>query len=157
MDAAPSPLTGHLAGLHEHNRMLATLDLADFEDVTTGELVILHPQTKAPTTSRVILAGPEHPARKQIEMQRTRRMRAEFAATGKMPVTDPVDEYDEQTEHLVTLTIGWTDMHLGREDLQYSPQAARAIYTDPKRQWFRAQVNAGLQKTELFIASSAKS
>lgn len=136
--------------------MIAALDIGDFEDVPTGELVVLHPKTKAPTTSKIVLAGPEHGDRKKIDMARTRRLRTEFAATGKMPVTDPIEEYQEQTDYLVGATLGW-DITLNGETLQFSAEAARTLYTDPKRQWLRNQALAGLQKTELFIGSSAKS
>lgn len=135
--------------------MIASLDLADFEDVQEGVLTILHPKTKAPTGNTVQLAGMEHPARKRIDMARTRKMRTEFAATGKMPVTDPVEEYEEQTDYLVSATLGWSLIFNG-EALVFTADNARQIYTDPKRQWFRQQVMAGLQKTELFIGSSAK-
>lgn len=144
--AVPSEL---LAG------MIAGLDLGDYEDVHTGELVIVHPKTKAPTTSKVILAGPEHPERKRIDMARTRRMRAELAATGKIPVTDPIEEYTDATDHLVAMTLGWT-LTINGQALPFSADAARALYTDPKRQWFRNQVLAGLQKTELFITAPSK-
>jgi hypothetical protein len=135
--------------------MIASLDLSDFEDVASGELVIVHPKTKAPTSSRVLLAGMEHPERKKIDMARTRRVRSEFAASGKMPVTDPLEEYQEQTDYLVSCTMGW-NLTFDGQDLAFSSEAARKLYIDPKRQWFRAQVSAGLQKTELFIAASAK-
>jgi hypothetical protein len=138
------------------NSMIASLDLSDYEDVHTGNVVIVHPKTKAPTTSYLTLAGPEHPARKQIDMQRTRKMRAEFAATGKMPMADPIEEYGDQTEYLVSTVLGW-NLTIGGQPLEFSKQAARELFDDPKRQWLRAQALAGLQKTELFIGGSAKS
>lgn len=145
-NAAPSELLSD---------MIASLDLADFEDVQQGDLVIVHPKTKAPTPNTVTLAGPEHPARKRQDMARTRKMRTEFAATGKMPVTDPVEEYEEQTDYLVNATIGW-NLTFNGQAFPFSADNARQLYTDPKRQWFRQQVLAGLQKSELFINSSAK-
>lgn len=147
MNAQPSEL---LTG------MIATLDIGDFEDVPSGTLVILHPKTQAPTPNKLFLAGPEHADRKKIDMARTRKIRSEFAATGKMPVTDPIEEYEEQTDYLVTSTTGW-ELTLNGQPMEFSQAAARTLYTDPKRQWLRRQALVGLQKTEIFISASAKS
>jgi hypothetical protein len=144
--AQPSALLDHL---------VSSLDLDDYEDMQTGELTLVNPKTLAPTTSKITLAGKEHPARKRIDMNRTRKLRASVASTGKLPNNDPIEDYDDETEYLVSVTLGW-NLTKGGAPLQFSADAARQVYTDPKRQWLRQQALAGLQKTELFIASSAK-
>lgn len=144
--ATPSPLI---------SAMIGTLDINDFEDVSTGTVVLLNPATQAPTTSSVTLASPEHPARKQIDLARTRKLRSAFNQTGKMPVSDPVDDVADETEYLVASTLGW-NITQGGVPLVHSAEAARTLYTDPKKQWLRAQVLAGLNKTALFISTSAK-
>ncbi len=137
------------------SRMVASLDLDDFEDTTTGTLVVLDPSTQAPTSSTITLAGPEHQSRKQIDMARTRKIRNAFNSTGKMPVSDPIDDIDDETDYLVASTLGWNLIRAG-QPVPFSPAAARALYTDPKRQWLREQVKAALNKTQLFISTSAK-
>jgi hypothetical protein len=137
------------------SRLVTTLDLDDYEDIATGTLVLLNPKTQEPTATTITLASKDHPARKQIDMARTRKLRSAFNATGKMPVSDPVDDQDDETDYLVASTVGW-NITQGGQPVPFSAEAARRLYTDPKKQWLRAQVLAGINKSELFIASSAK-
>ncbi len=137
------------------SRLVSTLDLDAYEDTTTGTLVLVDPSTQAPTSSTITLAGPEHQSRKQLDLARTRKLRAAVSSTGKMPISDPVDDYDDETDYFVAATLGWNLTRSG-QPVPFSPDTARAIYTDPKRQWVREQVKAGLGKTALFIKTSAK-
>lgn len=136
-------------------KLINNLDLDDFEDIATGKLVLLNPKTQEPTTSFIELASPEHQARKRIDLARTRKLRSEYSQTGKMPSTDPVDDIAEETDYLVATTLGW-NLTQGGQPVAFSAEAARKLYTDPKKQWVRAQALAGLRKTELFIKDSAK-
>jgi hypothetical protein len=135
--------------------LIASMDLDDYEDVATGTVVLLNPATQAPTTSTITLASREHQSRKQIDMARTRKLRNTFNQTGKMPVSDPVDDVADETDYLVASTLGW-NLTQGGAPLLYSVDAARKLYADPKKQWLRTQVLAALNKSELFISSSAK-
>lgn len=132
-----------------------TLDLDAFEDVETSVVVLKNPATGAPTASTITLIGPEHPARKKIQFDRTRKIRTEFQRSGKIAVSDPVDDIDDETNYLVACTVGW-NLSQGGNALPFSPDAARALYSDAKRQWLRAQVKKALDEAERFICSSAK-
>lgn len=144
--STPSPLVSAL---------VANLDLDDYEDISSGVLVLVNPATQAPTTATITLASKEHQARKQIDLARTRKLRNAFNVSGKMPVSDPVDDYDDETDYLVASTLDWSLTKSG-EPLPFSPASARLLYTNPQKQWVRAQVVAAINKTELFIKSSAK-
>jgi hypothetical protein len=135
--------------------LIASMDLDDYEDMATGTVVLLNPATQAPTTSTITLASREHQSRKQIDMARTRKLRNTFNQTGKMPVSDPVDDVADETDYLVASTLGW-NLTQGGAPLLHSADAARKLYADPKKQWLRTQVLAALNKSELFISSSAK-
>lgn len=128
-----------------------TFRLDEYEDVATADVRIKNPKTGAPTSMVVTLAGPEHPDRKRIQFAKSRRLRAELSKTGKLPVTDPEEDEAEETDMLVSCTIGWTGA-----DPAFSKQAARAVYTDPKRRWLRDQVLAALNERELFTRASAQ-
>lgn len=121
-----------------------------FEDVPTGTLAIKNPLTGAPTGMVITLAGPEHPDRKRRLFARQRRLRALMAKTGKMPVSDPEEDAAEELDDLVAATLGWSGAAL-----TYSPEAARQLYSDPKRRWLFDQVKQGLDERELFTRSSA--
>lgn len=136
-------------------KLVASLDIDAFDDVLTGRLVLVNPKTKEPTATYVELASAEHESRKRIDLARTRRLRAEFAANGKLETTDPLDDIEDETDYLVASIVGWNVTRAG-VPLECTPANVRAMLTDPKKQWFRAQVRAGINKTELFIADSAK-
>ena len=136
-------------------KLVATLDIDAFDDVTTGRLVLVNPRTKEPTSTYIELASPEHESRKRIDLARTRRLRNEFAANGKLETTDPLDDIEDETDYLVASCLGW-NVSIGGQLLECTPANVRAVLTDPKKQWLRAQVRAGIHKTELFIVDSAK-
>lgn len=127
-------------------------DPTAFEDTPTGKLVIKNPLTGAPTGMVITLAGPEHPDRKKRLFNRQRRLRAALAKTGKMPVTDPVDDAAEELDDLVAATLGWEGAVV-----PYSADVARTWYSDPKRRWLCDQVKTALEERELFTRSSAQS
>lgn len=126
------------------------LDILAFEDADSADLRIKHPVTGAPTAMVVQIAGPEHPLRRRLVLDRQRRLRAHLAKTGNMHISDPEDDAADDLELTVACTLGW------RGAAQpYTPAAARALYADPKRRWLRDQVQAGLQDRALFMRSSA--
>lgn len=128
-----------------------TLNLEDFEDVLMAEVRIKNPTTGAPTSMVVQLAGPEHPDRKRIAFAKSRRMRAALAKTGKIPVSDPEEDEQDETDMLVACTIEWRGA-----STPFSKDAARKLYSDPKRRWLRDQVLAALNERELFTRASAQ-
>lgn len=131
---------------------MTTAELFDWtaiEDVDSAEVAIKDTAGRA-TPMRITLAGPEHPARRSIVHARQRRLRAAMARNGRLPVSDPEEDEAEQTDLLVAATLGWSGAAV-----PYSPQAARALYEDPKRRWLRAQVQAALDERELFTRNSA--
>ena len=130
----------------------AGFDPLAFEDVPTGELHVKNPLTGAPTGMVITLAGPEHPDRKRRLFARQRRMRAAVAKAGRMVASDPVDDAAEELDDLVANTLGW---HTAA--VPYSADAARALYSDPKRRWLCDQVRQALDERELFMRSSAQS
>ncbi len=131
------------------------IDLDQFEDVQISTVVLKNPTTGAPTTSTISIMGPEHPARKKITLDRARKNRTEFQRTGKVAVTDPLDDIDSDTDMMVACTTDWTLQEAGAP-LPFSPEAARVLYTDPKRQWLRAQVRKAMEETDRFIGNSTK-
>lgn len=135
--------------------LINAFDIDDFEDVETGVLTLVNPQTGEPTTATITLASKEHPARKKIDMAKARKLRAAYVKTGKMPNSDPIDDLEEETDYLVSVTLGW-NLTQGGKELAFTAQAARELYTNTKKQWIRTQVLEALNKNELFIKGSAK-
>ena len=137
------------------NDLLNSLDLDDYEDIDQAVLELVNPETKEKSNSSINLASKEHPNRKKLDLARTRKLRAEFNRKGKLSVTDPLDELDEETDYLVISTLGWNLTQKGKP-LEFSEANARALYTNPKLQWVRAQVLEALNENTIFIKASAK-
>lgn len=134
----------------------AGLDLDQVETLQTAVLHIVHPVTAKPTGATVIVAGPEHPDRKRLVHLAMRQHREEFERTGKIGM--PPDEHEAQTLGLVIgCTLGWSGMSQGGQPLEFSADACKALFNDPRRAWLRDQVKAGLDQKDLFIGSSATS
>lgn len=133
---------------------METFDLDSFEDVSAGDYVVKHPETNQPTPIVVTLAGPEHPNRKKIAYAAQRRLRKVLQQTGKLQLADPEEEEGEEVDMLVSCTLGWKGISVGGKPLAFSVEAARSLYTDPKRRWLRDQVKAALNEREHFIKRS---
>lgn len=133
----------------------AAFDIADYEDMSAAELRIKTPDTGASTPILISIAGPEHPARKRIAQERTRRQRAALQTSGRLQLDDPEDDDEIELGMLVASTLGWSGLTMGGQAVPFSAQEARKLYADPKRRWLRDQVLAGLSKRELFIRRSA--
>lgn len=125
-------------------------DLEAFEDVDRAEVRVKNPTTGAPTSMVVTLAGPEHSERKRLSFAKQRRMRASLAKTGKIPVNDPEEDEAEELDMLVASTLGWRGA-----SVDFSRDAARKLYGDPKRRWLRDQLLAALNERELFTRACA--
>ena len=130
------------------------LDLDALVQTDTAVLVIRHPVTGAASATTVTIAGPEHPVRKAIVFGRMRAARKEFEKTGAIHVTDPVDDEADETDLMARCTLGW-NLTAGGVPIEFTLDAARAIYGDPKRRWLRGQVKVGLDQLDLFISGSA--
>ncbi len=130
-------------------------DLDAYEDTTTADVTIKDPATGAPSSAVITLAGPEHPSRKKIDFDRQRRMRAVLQKTGKLQLQDPEEDEADEVDMLVACTLGWSGMNIGGKPLEFSTQASRDLYSDPKRRWLRAQVVTALGEREAFIKRSA--
>lgn len=135
--------------------LVTDLDIDDFEDIEIGLLKLKNPQTGEPTTSSISLASKEHESRKKIDLAKARKLRSAYVKDGKLPNTDPLDDIEEETDYLVAITIDW-NLTQGGKPLPFTKEAARVLYTDPKKQWIRAQALDALNKNDIFIKSSAK-
>ena len=134
----------------------AWLDLDALEQSTSAVVVLRHPVSGAPTAASITIAGPEHPARKGAIFARMRMRRAEMERTGKLGVTDPLDDEQDELALLAACTLGWEGLSTDGAPLVFSAEAARALYADPRRAWVRDQVKAALDERALFFGSSAR-
>jgi hypothetical protein len=137
-----------------HTAPPAGFDLDSVESVTSIEIDIVHPLSGRATGAKLLLAGPEHPVRRRLVFEQSRRLRAQLQATGDQDLSpEQVQEYD--TDLLVAATLGWRGLREAGVDLPYSPEVCKRLYLDPKRAWLRHQVQAAKDRHTTFTQASA--
>lgn len=130
------------------------MDLNSIIENQTGHYELKHPVDGAPLDVKFTLAGPEHPVRQKIALQVSRDLRRRVQKAGKLVLEDPEDEIDQETDFLVACTLGWTNLVIDGKAADYTPQAARELYTSSRFAWVRRQVRKALDDAEVFIGSS---
>jgi hypothetical protein len=130
-------------------------DINSVSDSQSAEVEIKHPVTGANVGATVTLAGPEHPKRKQIKFARQRAARKALNKTGKVLLSDPEDDEQDNLEDLAACTLGWTGFSEDGKPMEFTPAAALKLYQQEKSQWLVSQLMNALNERERFIASSA--
>jgi hypothetical protein len=133
---------------------METFDVSSYEDLPTAEFEVKDPVTGGSTPIVIKIGGPEFAPRKRIVQDRVKRMTDRASKMGR--VTAPSAEENEETETdiLVAATLGWRGLAYEGKPLEFSAEAARTLYTDPKRRWLRDQVKSALDDKDLFIKRS---
>jgi hypothetical protein len=127
------------------------LDLDDIESPDVIEYPLLN-KLGDKTATVFLLAGPGHPVRQGWRKKTVRRIRSEMNRRGKVKLEEDVDEVDaEDTEYLVAMTLGWRNLMKAGEDVPFSAQAARDLYSN-LRAPIRAQISSALTDIANFTA-----
>lgn len=134
---------------------MGPFDLDSVTALTSAVLWLKHPLTGKPLPASVVLAGPEHDARKAARWSIMRRRRALLAATGDLPPPDPREDEDDELAVLVACTLGWCGLARSGVALEFSAGACTTLYTDPRWSWVREQVKDALDDRARFISGSA--
>lgn len=127
--------------------------LLPFDDMPSAEVQIKNPVTGELLPLFVEVMGPEHPARKKIGFQQTRRVREGMLKTGKPTFDDPELEDSQEPERVADLTLGIRVE--GGNAPAFTREAAVALYRD--KRWVMHQVKVALDERERFIKRSAGS
>lgn len=130
--------------------------IGSIQDIAAADVELRDPRTDAGLGAFIVLAGPEHPARRALVLAAAARLREAFAKTGRF-VVDEAGEL-EQLEQLAALTLGWRGLSAADgTPLAFSAEAARALYADPGNQWIVRQLRDALEDRGRFITSSVPS
>ena len=102
------------------------------------------------------IAGPSHPARVAYQARAYRQSSREFNRRGKAALPEDRDELHQvMIDRAVAFTLGWRDLFLDGNVVEYSPDAARKLYSDDQFGWVLADVTAAADQLENFIPSSS--
>lgn len=129
--------------------------IRSIKDAATGRVEIKDPETQKGLGIFFTLAGPEHPARKKIDYDRQRAIRAKFQQTQRVELTDPEEDEESARDTLAASILGWEGWDEDGVPVQYSPAEASAIAHDDDRGWLRAQLQQAMNDRARFITRSA--
>ena len=132
------------------------MDLANIVEQDSGEYELRDPVDRAPLGVIFTLAGPEHPVRQKITLQAARDLRRKVQQAGKLVFDDPEAEREQELDYLVAATLGWKNLSVDGQSVEFSAAAARSLYQASRFAWVRRQVRRALDEAEVFIVSSSK-
>lgn len=133
------------------------LDIKTITESQSAEIDIRHPVTRELLGASVTLAGPEHPKRKAIRFGLQRRVRAQFAKSGRPALRDPEQDDTDNIKLLAECTLGWKGIAEDGKEIAFSEAAAAELYGRPEMGWLREQLVVALDERENFIKGSATS
>ena len=135
-----------------------TLDLnaLDFESSAAAgaRLDLHHPTTNAPTGAWLQLLGVDSDAYRAA-LRATQRARLKQASRNKRIVLTPEELEAEALNLLVIATTGWGGFVQGGQPLDFSAEAARALYA--RHNWIREQAEEFVNDRANFLPKSATS
>lgn len=136
----------------------STLNLDEVDTKKSAEagarLDLLHPATNAPTGGWLQLLGTDSDAYRAAQRTLQRRRLAQAAKSRKMKLT-PEELEAEAIELLVAATVGVGSIRAGAEEIVFSEQAVRALYT--KYDWIREQADEFIGDRANFLTTSGSS
>lgn len=142
--------------LHDTGRvttMTSHFDVDSIADIGTAELPLKVNGQALPGVF-VTLAGPEHPTRKAFAMDKARRMRKQLARTGKIELDDPLEEQEDETQHMVACVLAWRGIARAGKPLECTRENVLALMSDPGKGWFRRAIKEAYEDVENFIQRS---
>lgn len=105
----------------------------------TGSMPVKHPVTGEPTDAVILVAGVDS-EQYQVAQRQAWERRLDRSSQGRNKPT--FEEYEQDgLELLVACTVGWSGLSKDGKDLDYTPAAARKLYSDPRYVWLRTQVD----------------
>jgi hypothetical protein len=131
------------------------MDLSTITEQESTEFELLHPTERTPLGVVFTLAGPEHPARKELAAAWGRELRRKINRAGRVTLDDPEDESERELALLAAATLGWKGVEVDGKPVEFSAAAARALYADSRFAWIRRQIRGALGDQDLFIRSSS--
>jgi hypothetical protein len=132
------------------------MDLKNFELQDVGEIRITD-SNGDPTNVVWKIAGPAHPMRVEFERKQASRGLREFNRAGKAVLSEDPDKlFDQETDRLVALSLGWDGIENNGEAVPFSPDMARQLLSN-RALVFRIQVSVGLGKIENFSKPASTS
>lgn len=146
LGVAPAPSGAQSA------RACTGLDVGEIRSLDHSEVELRHPVTDAPLGAFVTLASPDHPARRQA-LRDIARAQRDLDAPDEEDAIAQVDE--TAAEFLARIVLGWRGMKENGAVLDWSPAAARTLFSRPELRWLVNQLLYEARRTENFIDASA--
>lgn len=119
---------------------------------TGAVLEVLHPIDDTKLGITITLVGQDSEIHRAFVNRQANKLRQKITpGRGYMPPSIEKDQ-EQATELLVACTLGWEGMAMGGKDYPFSPDNARALYSDPGYAWLREQVDRFIADRANFLA-----
>lgn len=119
-------------------------------ELETAEYELRNPKTGAGLGVHFTLAGPGHEKAVALQSSRTARAQATFKKTGSFELLSYEEQQAQRVETVTARVLGWRGA-----EVEFSRDAARAWFSDPKQRWVVNQISEALDETARFISDSA--
>ncbi|PWE57664.1 branched-chain amino acid ABC transporter [Metarhizobium album] len=143
------------------NEKIAEFSSFDLESVETGKMVVVI--NGKPSDWIWTFAGPAHPrtiehgervAREVLHRERQMDQAARNGKKVKVPEESLEELRSKNIESVVNRLLGWSPVNLDGQPLEFSPEAARALLSDRKKQSLMTQALEFLAADDSFIRRS---
>ena len=129
------------------------LDLSTVIHHDTSEVVVLHPLTGASTDIVIVVASPDGAVTREAERALRERALTRLSLGQRSAAAGAKEIEQDALDMLVARTVGWRGLVDKGHTIDYSPDAARRLYTEYP--WLRRQVETALDERARFFGSSA--
>ena len=131
------------------------MDLSSITEQEVIEYELLHPVDRTPLGAVFTLAGPEHPARKDLAAQWARDLRRKINKAGRIKLDDPDDEAERELQFLTAATLAWSGVEIDGAPVAFGVDAKTRLFGETRFAWIRRQLRSALGDQDLFIRSSS--
>ena len=131
------------------------MELSNIIEQDSAEVELKNPKTGDGLGVFITVAGPEHEKRRATlyaAQRKTRKMLAKNKGADPWKLlaeSDPEEEDEQVTDHLVACTLGWRNLDLNGAPYEFTAANARHLYTDAKFAWVRRQVTPEEKKIKI--------
>lgn len=126
-------------------------DLSLIRTLIEREIQVEHKGRKLPIF--VTIAGPEHPSRKAVAFEATRRMR-EIVFSGGKAETDAETEEAFELAALAGSVISWRGVKVDGVPVECNRANVSRVLGEPRFAWFREFIKAEFDRKEAFTVAS---
>lgn len=115
-----------------------------------AELDVLHPVENIPIGVKIVLAGKDSDRFQKFVRKQANKRTSKWRPGQKLSFTAEEQE-QEKVDLLVACTISWSGVVMNGEEIPFSPEAAKELYSNPGFSWLVEQIDEFIGDREHFL------